>query len=360
MLNYFWCKLCKADCMKEIATLLEGQSNILFIAPTGWGKTTLLLDLIKESSKPWVYLAPLRALANEFYLRVSKIKGSFLIKSFKEAQELFDNGIEFKLLIITPELLSSESLLKLPRDSIFVFDEVHLFSYWGESFRPRLRECFEDILALGFSTLSLTATMDRKLLEQWKEESKLSGLENHYIINLKNHSLKKDPSKRVLIIPLFKAVFFDELKARRVQHATLIFCKYRQEVKALKKVLLNNGFSVLSCIGGEAQQFSLDLLQTPKPDFILSTSTLSHGVNLPLISRVYISYKIDNFDFWIQMIGRAGRRGEEFSIYTHDHKFLCKKELCFSFLYLLFIKLKNMIYPYEFRRYFNSQDPVQG
>jgi superfamily II DNA helicase RecQ len=338
--------------MKEIGTLLENRANILFIAPTGWGKTTLLLDLINGSPKSWIYLAPLRALANEFYTRVSKIKQVYLVKSYKEAKEIFESGIEFKLLVITPELLTADHLIKLPADSIFVFDEIHLFSYWGDTFRPRLRESFEDVMALEFSTLCLTATMDEALLERWKQESALSS-ENNYIINLKNHSLKKDPKRRRFISKYFKPQLLNELKSTKCEHATLVFCKFRQEVKRLKTELIEDGFSVLSCVGGEASQFSLELLDNSTPDFILCTSTLSHGVNLPLISRVYISYKIDNYDFWIQMIGRAGRREEEFNVYTHDHKFLSKKELSLSLLYLLFIKIKNMIYPYELRRYFN-------
>jgi superfamily II DNA or RNA helicase len=339
--------------MKEIGTLLENKANILFIAPTGWGKTTLLLDLIQDSPKSWLYLAPLRALANEFYLRVSKIQGVYLIKTQKEGKKFFESGIKFKLLIITPELLLSKNLPLLPYDSIFVFDEIHLFSYWGDSFRPRLREAFEDILSYEFSTLSLTATMDKELLERWKQDSKLS-CENNYIINLKNHSLKKDPQRRINVNSFSKDLVLKKLKYEKSEYAILVFCKYRQEVTKLKENLINDGFDVLSCIGGEAEQFSLDLLEMPKPDFILSTSTLSHGVNLPRISNIYISYKTENYDFWIQMTGRAGRKGEDFRLYTHDHQFLTRKELCLSFLSLLFMKFKNMIYWYELRRYINS------
>lgn len=344
--------------MKEIGTILESNINILFIAPTGWGKTTLLLDLMKNSSRSWVYLAPLRALANEFYLRASVLRGSHLMRTYAESREFIESGIDFKLLVITPELLTSELMNLLPRDSIFVFDEIHLFSYWGESFRPRLRECFEDVFSIGFTSLCLTATMERDLLAKWSRDVQLAA-ESNIVINLKNHSLKKDPKRRVFIFNYFKEELLRELQSRKSKNSILIFCRYRQEVKYLEKRLRTEGFKVLSCIGGEAEIFSENLLQMPKPDFILSTSTLSHGVNLPKISSVYLSYRIDNFDFWIQMVGRAGRRGEEFTLYTHDISFLSKKELFLSFLYLLFIKLKNMIYPYEFRRYFNSQNSLQ-
>jgi superfamily II DNA or RNA helicase len=39
--------------MQEINTLLNYNSNVLLIAPTGWGKTTLLIDLVSKSPCRW-------------------------------------------------------------------------------------------------------------------------------------------------------------------------------------------------------------------------------------------------------------------------------------------------------------------
>ena len=339
--------------MKEINTLLVDRSSVLFIAPTGWGKTTLILDLVLESSKSWVYLAPLRALANEFYLRASKVEGAYLISSRKDLVQIMKSSLDFKLLIITPELLTIAFLEKLNRDSIFVFDEIHLFFYWGDSFRPKLRDCYEDIMSLQFSSLFLTATMEKSLMNRWEKESCLN-YDNSFILNLSNHKLKKDPD-RIYGYPLsFKKNLIDEIESLKSSYVKLIFCPYREEVLSLRKELTQRGHKVLSCIGGETAQFSKELASCPYPEFIISTSALSHGVNLPKVSLVYISYRVKNYDFWVQMIGRAGRRGESFVVFTHDFEFLTKKHLIGSLLYLLFMKFKNIIYPYELRRYINS------
>ncbi len=339
--------------MREFNTLLDNRSNLLFIAPTGWGKTTLLLELMQNSNKSWIYLSPLRALANEFYIRAESLGGVVLIKSAAEARQLLKNGLKFKLLIITPELLSESLLQSFEKDTHFVFDEIHLFMYWGKSFRPKLIESLESILSLEFSTLSLTATMSEDLLSLWKSFTGQMGLSN-YVINLGNHRLKKWPCKITYIPNHFKENLLDELTLMKTEHTKLIFCKYRQEVERVKKRLIDEGKIVLSCIGGGTNEFSLELSKYEKPDFIVSTSALSHGVNLPKISVVYISYKVSNFDFWIQMSGRAGRRGERFTLFTHDYEFIPKKQNILSIVYLLLLKLKNMIYPYELRRYFNK------
>ncbi len=343
--------------MKEINTMLEHHSNILLIAPTGWGKTTLLLELIENSDKYWIYLAPLRALANEFYLRARDLSGVFNIKTAKEARELAKSGLSLKLIIITPELLNEEILKKFDGRLNVVFDEIHLFSYWGDSFRPKLRESFEDILISQASTLCLSATMNDSLIESWKNDCQ-RNCDANYLINLKNHTLKNNPRRRFYVPHLFKQTFWPEIKAKKVPYTKLIFCAYKNEVHALERSLRSEGFEVISAVGGETSIFGLKLQDCPKPDFIIGTTAISHGVNLPKISLVYIGYPVKNYDFFIQMIGRAGRRDEVFDIYTCDYKFLGAFEKLNSLVYLLFIKLKNMIYPYELRRYFNSQNQL--
>jgi superfamily II DNA helicase RecQ len=346
--------------MQEINTLLNYNSNVLLIAPTGWGKTTLLIDLVSKSPCRWVYLAPLRALANEFYIRCSKrIQGVVLIKHFHEIDELIKSGIDFKLLIITPELLTPEVYKQFENNTNVVFDEIHLFYYWGDSFREKLIDCYEEILSLNIPVLSLTATMSENLLSRWHADSKRHH-DNSFVINLNNHTLKKDPKMIIHVPRLFKNDAYEEFIFKKAKHSKLIFCGYRKEVETLKISLKSLGFSVVSCIGGETESFQMELSLHSRPDFIIATTAISHGVNLPKISAILFRYPVKNYDFWIQMIGRAGRRGEEFKVYSMDMYRLSKKDQFLSILYLLFIKLKNKIIPYEFRRYYYSKNTVQG
>ena len=61
-------------------------------------------------------------------------------------------------------------------------------------------------------------------------------------------------------------------------------------------------------------------------DCIFSTTTLSHGVNLPEIKKVFIDYEVKNFDFWLQMIGRGGRQGSDYQVYSTDEFHTTRRE----------------------------------
>lgn len=344
--------------VQEINTLLNLNSNVLLIAPTGWGKTTLLLDLVKNSEKTWVYLAPLRALANEFYIRSSKaIKGTILISHHYEVQEMISSGLKTKLLIITPELLSEKLIQYFKIGTNYVFDELHLFYYWGGTFRPKLIECYEDVLSTGSSCLSLSATMSDELIRRWEIDGSLN-YENIIKIDLKNHTLKKDPKKTTYIPKPFTQLFLKELIFKKTKFSKLIFCAYKDEVISLRDKLEGLGFCVVTCVGGQTQLLAGELSRKPNPDFILATSAVSHGVNLPKISIIYLSYKIKNYDFWVQMVGRGGRQGEEFRVFTRDNYRINTIGWLLSFLYLLKLKLWSKLYPYELRRYLNSQNSL--
>ncbi|MCT4642089.1 MAG: helicase-related protein [Bacteriovoracaceae bacterium] len=301
--------------MEQINTFLDQGHNTLLIAPTGWGKTTLLLDLVRKSSKRWVYLSPLRALCDEFYLRSVKIKNSFMPRSQKELRNLYAH-IEFKLLTLTPELCIDELLFD--EDIIWVFDEFHLFYYWGESFRHKILEIYECLSFLERRLLLLSATVSDDIVNKWQ-----NSRGKKVLINLGNHKIKKRPDRIYFSSKL--EGYYPFLKR---QYATLIFFKYRTQVLEYEKILNEYGFSVVTCLGGESHLFNQKIAAKDKVDFILGTSALSHGVNLPKISVVIISYKVSNLDMWIQMSGRAGRRGESFNLYTQDNFKLSRLQIC--------------------------------
>src|SRR5690606_22468385 len=106
-----------------------------------------------------------------------------------------------------------------------------------------------------------------------------------------------------------KEMIFLEEKEASVK---LIFCQYRTEVFQWEKELNENGFSCIPCVGGESKYMAKRLQENPRPDFIVATTVLSHGVNLPEIKKIYFTYKVSNIDFWVQMVARGGRKGEDY------------------------------------------------
>mgnify|MGYP001311814043 CR=1 FL=1 len=157
----------------NINDLSMGKRRLtIFMAPPGWGKTSLILDLYKSGNKKVIFVSPLRALANEFFERLKKerLEGCSLIKSYSEVKPLLrqfflaNKGI----LIVTPELIFSRIADEFDGlfldDTLIVLDEFHLFFYWGLGFRPVMWEVFMEASNSGYPILALSATFDQSLI----------------------------------------------------------------------------------------------------------------------------------------------------------------------------------------------------
>lgn len=262
---------------------------LLLTAPPASGKTYLLSQFMQEINQKALVIVPLRALANE------------LIAKWGE-----------RCWVMTPE----EWLVKKPRAEIIIFDEFHLFFYWGDTFRERMWECFYEATLQSRFCLLLTATMTHEMLEVFKtyhcQFSRIGW------VDVGNQQLKnvpfryyKYPSKKWL------SDYFDQLHPGT--GTGLIFCQYRHEVRAWEEKLKQKNYVCWSCVGGEAAEFSQLVRTGIVPDFIVATTVLSHGVNLPVISRIYFTYPVRNLDFWIQMVARGGRRGEAFDVFALEN-----------------------------------------
>lgn len=315
---------------------LDNSLNLL-IAPPAWGKTTILLDLFKRSNRRWVFLSPLRALANEFYVRSCKVISSILVSNSTERDQLVRAFIsqQRSLLIITPELCNEKFFTQveaLDEKPIFIFDEFHLFYYWGESFRPVMREIFFAVGNSNSSVLALSATISAKNMELMKIDVQ-NGFEQSFIIDFGNHTFRNHPSQIFYYPGIFKRKFiksfeYDLVKSRG--KCLLFFCQYRSQVDQLVERYHRLGYSVLGCKGGEAAEFTNQLMKVGTPDCIFATTTLSHGVNLPSIDKVYLGYPVRNLDFWIQMAARGGRNGSPYVVHTFDPFFQTIKHRIFS------------------------------
>lgn len=196
---------------------------------------------------------------------------------------------------------------------VVIFDEFHLFFYWGDSFRPRMWEAFYGLSAAAELTVLLTATLFEKM------QNEIRNFQCHFdSITWSDHGNRilkyhptiyiKAPSRQWLMKQIEDESFQESVK--------LIFCQYRDEVFEMEKHLTRLGFSCLTCVGGESKFFRDKLMRCPRPDFIIATTVLSHGVNLPRIEKIFFLYKVNNMDFWIQMVARGGRRGESYMVYS--------------------------------------------
>lgn len=287
------------------------QDLILLTSPPASGKTYWISSLKAAfPDTPILVISPLRALADE-------------------CREKWQDSIE----VMTPEEWLGRSVTR----KIVIFDEFHLFFYWGDTFRERMWECFFCLSQNAEEVFLLTATLSVGM----KNEITLfsSQFDRIWWIDHGNQRLKTLPSLyvRAPSIQWMKSLIEAEEKDGTVK---LIFCRYRQEVLDWEKRLNGLGHSTLTCLGGESHFMRLRLQKNPRPDFIISTTVLSHGVNLPSIGKIFFLYPVQNIDFWIQMVARGGRRGEAYQVYALESPFGIKWNWWTNLLAVSWISLK--------------------
>jgi len=334
----------------QLIPLIEQNAHLfLLVAPPAWGKTYLLRQLMADRRGRWIYISPLRALANEFYDKMIKYYPSYIIR---KRSELADQGHDFfnnphSLLVLTAETIHQDLYVYLEhihQKPILVFDEFHLFYDWGQGFRPILWETFINLSLFNCPMMGLTATMHDELKQSLNQEI-LLGFDFITILNIGNMCLKNYPEK----INYYPVVFSERVFQQRFHfellrtpgYTCLYFCQYRGQVDVMVKKYRSLGFNVLGCKGGEVTKFCDELKKNPDPQCIFTTIALSHGVNLPRVSKVFLSYQVHNYALWLQMVGRGGRQGESYALFTRenylDHHF--KKPLQIVITWLWKIRL---------------------
>ncbi len=314
----------------------------------------MLLELFEQGVNKIIFVSPLRALAEEFSCVVGK--GSVFLSKRSESREklgLFHKRAR-SILVVIPELVGSDlyDLIKEQQDILVVLDEFHLYYYWGLSFRPQMWEVYMGLINSSSRILALTATLDKKILNDWENDS-LQIEQQKVIIDLGNQKLKNAPFKIHYYPSLLNGRYHLRL---RLIHETLpnksgtilLFVRLRHQVDFWVDFFKKRGVDALGCKGGEVTLFVERLDVENPPQIIVATTAISHGVNLPPLSQIFIDYKVANLDFWIQMVGRGGRKGECYEVHTLD-----------SYLGAKFHRGKSMICNYIFglylaiRRYFD-------
>lgn len=286
------------------------------IAPPAWGKTRLFHSWLTEKPGAYIYVSPLRALADE-------VLGSLPTEVWGRRPQMGRDTTcwqewlkvqSCKVMVVTPEMVASfdwEGLAQAYPDTVVVWDEVHLVKMWGESFREPMLEAWWGFCASGLAGVGMTATTDESMHAFLR--SSLEGVYDNILSgDAGNFKFQTAPSAWLWgPLPwLEKLLEPDENDTR----PALIFCAHRHEVDQRVAELSARGLRAIGCKGGETPQFR-KRLQTEKDwDFIVSTSCLSHGVNLPSLRQVIFLYPEKNPTLFHQMSTRGGRRGESFQV----------------------------------------------
>lgn len=292
----------------------ETQDLLVLTAPPASGKTYWVTRL-KEGlgTEKILFLSPLRALADE------------CLQNWQDT-----------VTVMTPE----EWLRKKTFSSVVIIDEFHLFFYWGDTFRPLMWETFYEVTQKASLTILLTATLSPSMKQEISFFS--SQFDSMIWLDRGNQRLKFYPEKYIKA-PSRNWIMQQIKTQAKGKEVRLIFCRYRQEVRAVSEALVKLGYSCLSCVGGEAKEMKNKLRHTPRPDFIIATTVLSHGVNLPDIRKIFFLYPTENIDFWIQMVARGGRRGLSYQVFSLEKPFSVSWSPFKNFLLVALLTIKQKL-----------------
>ncbi len=301
--------------------------SILLLAPPSSGKTTFILNYIKEQNQKVLYISPLRSLNREFAKRCADLDHTILSRN--------SHGPS-RVIVSTPEsYLIYKNLVDL-KNRLVVLDEIHLFFDWGNSFRPKILECLYDLLSSSLNIISLTATMSTQNLRQWRRLGKFQSHET-LIINRSNLCLKTLPQRTFDLSNLCpqdieSLIIFEAFYNQR---KTLVFVRTKNEAKKYAEIFSRLISSTLYCTSDNMDEFMVKLEENGAR-LIFCTIALSHGVNLPSVSCLFITYPIPEHSHFIQILARAGRNGESFIAYHKQRISLAGAKLCQPYhLYLV-------------------------
>ena len=239
----------------------------------------------------------------------------------KKIEELRSTDYFFKALTAEKSIAFLERLpLHKRKNLLIVLDEIHLWNLWGNDFRPVLWESLYYFGTNQYSILGLTATLKEEYKREWKDLFNF-GSYDFEVLDYGNGELSNKPVAEKSYFGLQKSQLRRRICYEIEKNKTcLIFCQYREEVFELERFLLKQlgSISILTCVGGEAKKFIADLESKGAPQIILATSTLSHGVNLGVIERVFLTYEVLHWDIYLQMKARGGRGGEPFEVISYQ------------------------------------------
>ncbi len=285
----------------------DGGSLHFIFAPPGFGKTTGLLQIFRDSGVSLVFLSPLRAIAEEVRVR-AECEGFLTQWGARRAPEF-----QMKQVFICATFESFEPQYFDSRKYLFVIDEFHLLFYW-ESFRPLLLEKLYALSAMNANVLALSATMKKELFSRATNELCL-GFNQFYFHDLGGGRLLHHPDQMFSFqfLSPFEELMMCALYLKVTQTKGIIFVSHRHQVPLVVNFLQKMRFSAIGCVGGHAQTFHQ---QWTGRDYqvVVATTVLSHGVNLGALRLACFLYPVSCEDFYLQMLARAGRDGRGFIV----------------------------------------------
>jgi ATP-dependent DNA helicase RecQ len=297
----------------------ESRSDVLFVAPTGSGKSIAYWVPGIANGGLTVVVSPLIALMvdqvarlNDLGVPAACLHSQVSAATRTEALRAAAAG-ELRFLYLAPERLGApdflDSLGGLAVDR-FVVDEAHCISSWGHDFRPDYRRLGDAISACGRPPVgAFTATATPRVRQDIAESlglrapvERVTGFvrENLTMSVLRCRGVA---NKRDALLEL----------VRPGSGRALVYCGSRRTTETVTELLASAGVAVAAYHGaldGDERQTVHEGFAAGRLQAIVATSAFGMGVDFPDIRRVVHHDFPGSLEEYYQQAGRAGRDGE--------------------------------------------------
>lgn len=303
----------------DVVAASEARADVLFVAPTGSGKSIAYWVPGIAGGGLTLVVSPLIALMVDQVARLnalgvpaacvhSQVSAATRAQSLRSAAE----G-ELRFLYLAPERLGAPGFLdNLSRLSVdrFVVDEAHCISSWGHDFRPDYRRLGDAIAACGRPPVgAFTATATPRVREDIAASLRLHAAVERVTGFVRDNltmsvvRCRGSADKRDALLDLVRA---DGGRA-------LVYCGSRRTTDEITEMLAASGIAVASyhgAVDGDQRQSVHEGFAAGRLQAIVATSAFGMGVDFPDIRRVIHHDFPGSLEEYYQQAGRAGRDGE--------------------------------------------------
>ena len=303
----------------EVVAAAESNADVLFVAPTGSGKSIAYWVPGIVAGDLTIVVSPLIALMIDQVARLTLLgipaaclHSQMTADERREAMLRASAG-KLRFLYLAPERIGAGGFLDALgrlKVSRFVVDEAHCISSWGHDFRPDYRRLGDAIAACGrppVGAFTATATPRVRL-----DIIKSLGLRNPVgrVTGFVRENLMMS------VVRCRGKAEKRESLLRRIRPGdgrSLVYCGARKTATELSALLLGAGIATASYHGaldGDERQDVYEEFTAGRLKVIVATSAFGMGVDFPDIRQV-IHYDFPgSLEEYYQQAGRAGRDGQ--------------------------------------------------
>ncbi len=303
----------------DVVAAAEARADVLFVAPTGSGKSIAYWVPGIARGGLTLVVAPLIALMVDQVTRLNQlgIAAECLHSQVSAASRAETMGRaaagELRFLYLAPERIGAPGFIgalgRLDVDR-FVVDEAHCISSWGHDFRPDYRRLGEAIDVCGrppVGAFTATATPRVRLdiaasLGLRDPVERVTGfVRDNLTMSVVRCSGTAD--KRDALLG----------RIRTGEGRALVYCGSRKATESVAALLRGAGLAAAAYHGrltGDERQDVYDDFAASRVRVIVATSAFGMGVDFPDIRQVIHHDFPGSLEEYYQQAGRAGRDGQ--------------------------------------------------